>query len=224
MVQQQHRTLNAQTERTGLDRELAEEHSRVCWFLSDFFLRCPDQTFLTELQQQLCSQQQQITQQPASGLAKLWQVLDTGVNDVLAQRLAIEHTRLFAGLHRDEGPPPPYESLYRGDNLMGDIISLAVMDSYQQAGYGTIEADAGPQDHIAAELRFMAMLFYAEIEALNQDDLKTAATIQQQQDHFLNEHLLQWVPEYCLRIKKETTEIFYAGVAMMTKEALEKMG
>ena len=219
MVQQQHRTLSAQPERTGF----VGEHSRICWFLSDFFLRRPDQLFLSKLHRQLLAQQGEIKQQADSGLARLWQVLEQGIDADLTQRLAVEHTRLFAGLHRDEGLPPPYESLYRGDTLMGEI-SLAVMDCYQQAGYGIIEADAGPQDHIAVELRFIAMLFYEEIEALNQDDLNTAAKIQQQRNHFLNAHLLQWVPEYCQRIEKETTEEFYTGLAMMIKEALNKMG
>lgn len=217
MVQQQHNTLNVHSERA----ELVAEYSRVCWFLSDFFLRCPDQEFLTELQQQLSTQQQQFIQRPDSALAGLWQILQQGVDEKLTQQLAIEYTRLFAGLHRNN-TPPPFESLYRGDTLMGEV-TLAVMDSYRQAGYGTIEADVGPQDHIVAELRFMAMLFYKELEALNLNDSDTAKTIQQQQQHFLNEHLLQWVPQYCQLIKKESSEKFYQCVVIMTKEALENM-
>lgn len=219
MVQQQHNTLSAHSERS----EIVGEYSRVCWFLSDFFLRCPDQIFLTELQQHLSTQQKQFMQQPDSALAGLWQILQQGADNELTQQLAIEYTRLFAGLHRDDTLPPPFESLYRGDTLMGEV-TLAVMGSYQQAGYGIIEADAGPQDHIAAELRFMAMLFYKELEALNVNDSDTATAIQQQQHHFLKEHLLQWVPQYCQRVKKESTEKFYQCVAMMTKDALESMG
>lgn len=87
--------------------------------------------------------------------------------------------------------PPPFESLYRNDTLMGDT-TLAVMECYRQAGYGIIEAKTGPQDHITAELRFMAMLFYKEFEA--------AIEIQQHQQYFINKHVLQWVPQYCERI------------------------
>lgn len=218
MVQQQHKTISTQTRLA----ELAGEHSRICWFLSDFFLRCPDNTFLNELQELLAVQQRQISQDPASALAGLWQVLKKGADDELLQRLAVEHTRLFAGLHHDNGLPPPYESLYRGNTRPGET-NLAVMNSYRQAGYGIIEKDAGPQDHITAELRFMAMLYFTELESLNQGDRQKARLIKQQQQHFLNEHLLQWVPEYCIRIKKESTEKFYEHVAMMTREALEKM-
>ncbi len=216
MVQQQHGTLKDAPERAGL----AEEHSRICWFLSDFFLNCPTEKFLLALQQQLSGQRKQITLEPASGLARVWGVLSKGVSKTLAEQLAVEYTRLFSGLSRNEGLPPPYESLYRGESMMGEI-TLAVMDSYQQAGYGTIEEDAGPQDHIAAELRFLAMLLYNESVALNEGDLQTAATLKQQQNHFLNEHLLLWVPAYCQRIKSETTESFYTGVAMMTEDALK---
>jgi len=218
MVQQQHTTINTQTRHAGL----AAEHSKVCWFLSDFFLRVPDQTFLSELQKQLAGQQQKISQEPTSALAGLWQILENGVDDKLVKRLAIEYTRLFAGLHCDSGPPPPYESLYRGDTLMGET-NLAVTESYLQAGYGDIEKDAGPQDHITAELRFIAMLCYSEIKAFDQGDIQAAALIQQQQQDFLDQHILQWVPEYCMRIQKETNERFYTCVAVMTKEALENM-
>ena len=218
MVQQQHNTLNPQTRCI----ELAGEHSRICWFLSDFFLQCPDQTLLATLQQHLATQQQQFTLQPDSELAGLWRVLQQGGDDKLIQRLAVEYTRLFAGLHRDLVLPPPFESLHRGDNLMGEI-NLSVMDRYRQAGYGIIEADAGPQDHIGVELRFMALLFYDEFESLNQGDSDKVAEIRQHQHLFLNEHLLQWVPEYCQRVKKETREEFYVHVAMITKQTLEKM-
>lgn len=222
MVQQQHNTLSKHSECAELDRELAAEHSRVCWFLSNFYLCCPDQTFLTELQQQLAMQQQQITQQPDSTLAGLWQVLQPGIDDELTQQLAVEYTRLFAGLHRDDALPPPFESLYRNDTLMGEI-NLTVMDSYRQAGYGIIEADAGPQDHIAAELRFVAMLFYKKLEALNQNDSEAVSAIQQHLHHFLKKHLLQWAPQYCQRVRKESTEKFYQCVAMLTKETLENI-
>ncbi len=216
MVQQQHGTIERPTDRA----ELAEEHSRICWFLSILFLNCPTEESLLALQQQISSQHGQITLEPASGLARVFEVLSKGVNKALVERLAVEHTRLFCGLSRDTGPLPPYESLYRSDSMMGKV-TLAVMDTYRQAGYGTIEEDAGPQDHIAAELRFMAILFYNETVALYEGDQLTAATQRQQQNYFLNEHLLQWVPAYCKRIKTETTESFYTGVAMMTEDALE---
>ncbi len=221
MVQQQHGTIKNSPE-DAEDSEVAEENSRICWFLSDFFLNCPSEESLLALHQQLSGQHRQIALEPASGLARVLGVFSEGVNKAMAERLAIEYTRLFSGLSRDESLPPPHESLYRGDYMMGEV-TLAVMNSYQQAGFGTIEEDAGPQDHIAAELRFMAMLFYNESVALNEGDLEAAAILKQQQDHFLNKHLMQWVPAYCLRIKSETTESFYTGVAMMTEDALDML-
>jgi TorA maturation chaperone TorD len=137
----------------------------------------------------------------------------------LAARLAVEYTRLFRGLRDGYGPPPPYESLYRGSRLMGGV-TVAVVGRYAEAGFGVIDEAVGPQDHIAAELKFMSLLCYDEIAAWDRDDRGAAVLGWGLQRRFLDEHLLRWVPGYCRRIKSESVEPFYAGAAMITEKAL----
>lgn len=131
-------------------------------------------------------------------------------------RLAVEHTRLFSGLAEGAGPPPPFESVWRNSQEPGDI-ALSVTQAYAEAGFADIDLDAGPQDHLAVEFKFIALLALREAEARNEGIMVAAEARVRQQRDFLDHHLLQWVPRWIDGVAQETQEpVYWAFVGLIS--------
>jgi len=147
-----------------------------------------------------------------SGLASEIFAACTGLGDPEAGALdlAREHARLFCGISEEYGPPPPYESLWREGQLMGET-TVQVARCYVEAGY---QPDGGfaPFDHLVEELRFMAALCNAEAEAVGDG----AQQLRRRQLHFLDAHLGAWIGAYCERIAGQAQMPLYRALARVT--------
>jgi TorA maturation chaperone TorD len=93
---------------------------------------------------------------------------------------------------------------------------LPPLESLHVSDERTIPADAGltidPEfqpvpDHISLEFLFMSYLI-----DINRTDL---------QERFLEEHIMNWVPDYCELIKKEAKTVFYREIAEIAVDFLE---
>jgi len=135
------------------------------------------------------------------------------------QALAVEHTHLFAGLMEGSAPPPPFESAWREGLEPGGVLAQ-VNQSYADAGFANIDLSAGPQDHLGVELKFMAILALREAEAWQQDDATTASMRIDQQQAFLDQHLLTWVPRWADTLAQRTQERLYWALARLIVLAL----
>lgn len=132
--------------------------------------------------------------------------------DEVLPRLQEDYVRLFRGIRRGYGPPPPYESVYRSEHVMSDPTS-DVLTLYHKAG---LEVRGGePPDHIGFELSFMAYLCKKEEEYRMAGDLMSATGFTSFQDDFLSDHILTWVPQFCTKIL-DYNSAFYAAVAELT--------
>lgn len=139
-----------------------------------------------------------------------WQNLGNALaaaNAANSDQLAVEHTRLFGGLLADSGPPPPYESVWR-DGQQAGAVALAVEQAYASAGFADIDRSAGPLDHLAVELKFLALLALREAEAWRQGHASVARKRIAEQRDFLDEHL-DWVPRWVDHLASQTTEPAY---------------
>ncbi|HEY0837152.1 MAG TPA: molecular chaperone TorD family protein [Azospirillum sp.] len=132
--------------------------------------------------------------------------------DALALRLAAEHTRLFRGVREGYGPPPPYESLWREGQMMGDC-TVAVATAFLDAGYA-YDGAWGPCDHIAEELRFMAALCTAG----------DADGVLERQAVFVERHLAAWLPAYCRTVAEQAREPLYRALASVTAQVVAQDG
>jgi TorA maturation chaperone TorD len=132
----------------------------------------------------------------------------------LEARLAREHTRLFRGVREGYGPPPPYESLWREGQLMGDG-TIDVAKAYIQTGFRP-DPRWGPCDHLVDELHFLASLANAEGQAAEAEDHEEARWLGDRRRAFLKDHVLAWVPEYCAVLEKDAREPYYRALARTT--------
>ena len=122
-------------------------------------------------------------------------------SDETAEEIRKDFDRLFS---YPEGKLPPIESFFL--TLENTSSADEVSGFYTSAGLTIEEEFELIPDHIYLELLFMSYL----IET-NKYELQKV---------FLSEHLLNWVPDYCDELIKETKTVFYREVAEITRDFL----
>jgi TorA maturation chaperone TorD len=198
----------------------AAERSKIYWLLSRFYLEQPDRPFIGELQEWL----EQRPHEDDAVLIPEFDKLSHALHELRTEDdilgLQKEFTRLFGGLRKETALPPPFESVFREGRLAGDV-TVDVDHHYRLAGYGEIHPEAGPQDHLGVELRYMSLLCYDEHVAFEQGDVSKEAALREQQRTFLDRHLLKWAPDYCAKLAQEAHIAFYSAIAAMTAYSLK---
>jgi len=135
---------------------------------------------------------------------------------VAADELLDEYERLFVGPGRT--PCPPYESLWLSDQpkleqgrLMG-AASVAAADLYRGLGLDVAAAAHELPDHLAIELEALAFALGAE-----------GVAAEESRCALLHEHLQVWLPRFCVAVQKEARQPFYAALARVTEEWIERL-
>jgi putative dimethyl sulfoxide reductase chaperone len=195
---------------------LARQRSQTYWWLSELFLAAPDGAGIARLRERAAESSRSAEK---FALKNRLGDLASSLRTASPEALAIEHARLFAGLGESYGPAPSFESIHAAVPAQGDTIP-SMVEAYRAAGFDHIDVPAVPQDHLAVELRFMALLAAQESAARDGHDAEQVFALLGHQRRFLDDHLLAWVPTYCERIAGEAREPFFAAVARMTSEAL----
>ena len=135
--------------------------------------------------------------------------------------LSLDFSRLFLGPYQLHAPP--YGSVYLDDErqIMGDS-TLDVKNKYREEGVDVSADFRDPPDHIAAELEFMYLLIFKEIQALENSDVDTTIDYLEKQRAFLNEHLGAWVSEFAAFVEEKAETGFYRNLARVTKVFIEQ--
>ena len=138
--------------------------------------------------------------------------MQTDFLDTEQEELVVEYALLFVGPH--ELVAPPYGSVYLdGQREVMGPSTREVMRIYQEEGLALDEDFAELPDHITAELEFLYYLIVCEIKALRSGDALEAFRLFERQRQFLGEYLLNWVPEFCGRIKAGTAQGYFRSLA-----------
>lgn len=125
----------------------------------------------------------------------------------------------------------PYEAVYRDEREVGGArvqgllmgpSTLAVKQLYREAGAAISEDFKDLPDHVGLELACMEFLCAAEARAWERGDLDEVHRIRGFQRRLLHEHLLQWVPALCGRIRETAPGPFYRGIASLTEAYLRR--
>jgi TorA maturation chaperone TorD len=202
-------------------REIAEHRSRIYWLLSQFFLERPTVDNLENLLTHLGMRPDESDDDTGPLLDELQAIIQS-VPDIeqYVQELGVEYTRLFHGLRNDSGLPPPYESVHRESQLVGEVTE-GVVAAYAQSGYEAIYESAGPQDHIGVELRFLSLLCFDESQFWSTGEEELAQAVWDQQAGFLTRHALVWIPAYCEALEQESTQRYFQIIADLTRHVLD---
>jgi TorA maturation chaperone TorD len=200
---------------TAAYASLALVRSRLYWLLGGLFLTAPSAASLESLGRELAELDEKGPQELLPAVRQLRGGLGAG-----ADAMAAEFSRLLGGLREDDGPAPPFESVWRESRLMGES-SLAVMRCYEKAGYGLIEESAGPQDHIGVELRFLALLCHDEAAiATRRDRAALRAQLARERD-FLANHLALWAPRLFAALRSQSALDYFLGMVALAEQFLE---
>jgi len=120
----------------------------------------------------------------------------------------------------------PYEAVYRDERQIGDArvrgllmgpSTLAVKQLYREAGAALSEDFKDLPDHIGLELACMEFLCQGEAQAWDQENLDEVRRLREFQRRLLQDHLLQWVPTLCRRMRESATGPLYRGIASLTE-------
>ena len=150
-------------------------------------------------------------------LAELHRVADASAgNERHVTDLAVEFTRILGGLSERNGAPP-IESVAREGKLLGETTA-AVSIAYAEAGFPEPLPEAGPPDHLATELRFLALCCHEEAQAWKRADGAAALAWLERERTFLDEHLLAWAPAYCVSLAARSTASYYTVLARLIAE------
>ncbi len=141
------------------------------------------------------------------------------MSDKFLKDLVLEYTRLFIGPGKHISP---YESVYRGnEDALWSETTVEVKKFIELSGLQYSSNWSGLPDHIGVELEFMQRLACHEKEAWTRDDKETAIRYLEFEKRFIDEHLSQWVPLFCDKVKEETRVAFYGEMAELTRQFID---
>ena len=199
--------------------QIAGRRSSTWWLLSRLVIEQPTGAWLDELETVLATVNAEAAAPLAPESAALLLALRSSggqADDLTA--LAVDRTRLLAGVMQSEGLPAPYESAALGVEMNSDLV-LVVIECYRESGLEDFSAEFGPPDFLGAELRFMALLSYREMQAYQELDAGLAALWVSREIKFMDAHLLTWVPAHCEQLSALAATSFYAALFNLLSQA-----
>ncbi len=141
----------------------------------------------------------------------------------LLEDLAVEYTRLFLGPGKHISP---HESVHhqREDGQWGKLwgkSTVEVKKFIEATGLSYTDDYKGLPDHISVEFEFMQQLILAEEQAWMDEDRDKAVACRQVEKKFIEEHLINWIPNFCEKVVQEAELPFYKAVATLTRSFIE---
>lgn len=197
--------------------EIAGRRSRTYWLLARGFAEAPSRALFGELIAALGPvNPAELLGEETTAFADAVQAAFSMDDESVV--LAIEFTRLFGGISESYGGLPPFESVVREGRWGGDTV-LALVAAYTDADIVPPLPEASPVDHLAAELRFLAIACHREGESWQADNTQSAMDWVRRERDFLDQHVLRWVPEYCEKAESMAETAFYRALLVLTPRA-----
>lgn len=212
-------------------QRLARSRSQVYGFLSSLYLDLPTKGWVSQLLDESTlapltslSSRSGISPEVQEGLKLIQDFLQDSRSKPLEELesvLAVERTRLFRGIRPADSPPPPYESVYRGEEgQLAGLWAVEVSRKYAAAGAEIPSHYHDLPDYIGLELDFMRFLCQKEAELWGKGDREKALQYLDMERSFLEEHLAQWAPRFCSLAFKSASVDFYCGLLKLTEGAI----
>lgn len=186
-------------------------------FLRRTFLKEPTKEFLQELKEQFSKSEFPLLHENeliAEGITQLKNY--SAQNDLLSEstynNLHWDYTRMFIGPY--ELPSPPWESAYSNEErLLFQEETLEVRRAYLKYSLLLVELGNEADDHLGLELDFMFRLNQLLLDEVDKKNTSELMENLVDQKHFLEEHLLKWVPLFSHAVIQNAETEFYQGMA-----------
>lgn len=151
------------------------------------------------------------------GLRKLSKWAD---GDIGAEAIGLDYRVLF------EGPEmplcPPWESAFlSADGLLMQKETIEVRSFYGRYGLMMNSPFNEPDDHIALELAFCAVLLDRAAEALESREEAVFQTAMEALRDFTREHLFRWGVEWARGLSENAATLYYQGIGCLLEGTLQ---
>jgi len=192
---------------------MASARANVYGLLADVFREEPSEALLSQLREPEFSGALH-----ALNLS-LGEVFKSTSLSELVENLALEFTRLFIGpgSHISPNESMHVEARTGESNALWGPQTVEVKKFMAAAGLTVDETFSGMPDHISAEFEFMQRLLLKEAKAWADNDPEPGLNILKIETRFYEEHLSQWVSNFCDRVIESTEHIFYRQLSEVTK-------
>ncbi len=136
------------------------------------------------------------------------------------ENLAVDYAGLFLG--GQEGLLCPSESSYLENKVYGEA-TLKVIEVYAKQGFVKEDTFHEPDDHIAVECAFMSALGWEFIQMVHErgGEAPVCREHMKRQLDFLEEHLLNWIPDWAKQVEDFSETDFYRALAGLTRTWIE---
>lgn len=186
-----------------VDKEFLEQLTNNREVLKDIALSSGDEAFIVG----------------AEKLEKFLDNLGKESIDLCIEDLACNFTMLFlnAAANTETKHVYPYASVYLSEShLLYQEETEEVMKFYAENKVAQKKDFKEPEDHLAVELNFIALLTDGASNALINNDARTAIDKLMVTKIFMEKHLLPWVHRFCIDLRKAATDDFYSSMADIT--------
>ncbi|MCD8316917.1 MAG: molecular chaperone TorD family protein [Eggerthellaceae bacterium] len=131
--------------------------------------------------------------------------------------LAKDYAKSFCGASSTQKTAAyPYESVYTSEDgiLMQDARD-AVMVWYGKYGVIKNKDFHDCEDHVGLILEFYSYMITQFVNAVKEDDVDRANEILEDQQKFMHEHLINWIPDFAHHVNMRARTDFYQGLGQV---------
>lgn len=205
-------------------QEMLAARSEYYRMLKDLYFRAPTQEEIdamaqTDFAELRAGREESLLAEGFDDIFRYLRKRNTGTR----QELSADYTGAFLGTKvRDGNQAMPYESLFRDESgLLMRQPRNEVYHFYKQANV-MLKGDLNiPEDHLAFEFEFMAILCDRAADHLAEGDLDGCRKQIELQSEFFESHIASWFGEFYDRAMGFVETRFYRGVLKITKAFLE---
>lgn len=149
-----------------------------------------------------------------------FQRFDVVHNQSQFDELHWDYTRMMIGPF--ELPAPPWESIYvQKEPLLFQKCTMDVRKKYQHFGFETADHHFEADDHIGLELDFLYHLNKLCLHSAEEGNLNEVHYLLTEQEKFINQHLLEFAPQFSERVIENANTQFYIGMAKILTHYLQ---
>lgn len=140
-----------------------------------------------------------------------------GEGDEAAERFRVEYAKTFIG--PGKLPAYPWESMYV-EKQPGLFLesTIAVRRAYAKYGLQPTRLNAEPDDHVATELHFMALLSEKTLTAFEAENEELVRSLAQDQADFIEIHLGLWIDDYARALDENGQSPVFARLLAYTAQ------